>query len=187
MPSFKTLLSAAAVAGAMAMAPVVASATTVTVQDNGLALSLPPVSGTSANPYVVNTGDTYDVNITATKADVGNSVSNALYFLNNSSANTLLSFASLIPNDPTPFSSASLSYSVNGGAFTSIVLGALTPTFIDVLSGQSVQILATVTANYAGAKLDYTLSPVPVPAAGLLLLGGIGAFGTLRRRKKATA
>lgn len=184
MPSFKTLLSAAAVAGAMTLAPVVASATTVSVLDNGM---VPSATGTSGNPFVVKTGDTLHVNIAAKDADVGNSVSNALYFLNSSSANTLLSFASLIPNDPTPFSNASLSYSVNGGAFTSIALGALAPTFINVLSGQSVEILATMTANYGGANLDYTLSPVPVPAAGLLLLGGIGAFGTLRRRKKATA
>lgn len=38
-----------------------------------------------------------------------------------------------------------------------------------------------------GATVVNDLAPVPVPAAGLLLIGGLGALGAMRARKKAKA
>ena len=34
---------------------------------------------------------------------------------------------------------------------------------------------------------DLSAAPVPLPAAGWLLLGGLGAIGALRRRRRAAA
>ncbi|MEO0567487.1 MAG: VPLPA-CTERM sorting domain-containing protein [Pseudomonadota bacterium] len=45
--------------------------------------------------------------------------------------------------------------------------------------------LLYVAANGNPSVLEVELSAVPIPAAGFLLLGGIGALGAMRRRQKA--
>ncbi len=41
--------------------------------------------------------------------------------------------------------------------------------------------------NFADLYFEYTVTPIPLPAAGFLLLGGLGALGALGRRRKAKA
>ncbi len=42
-----------------------------------------------------------------------------------------------------------------------------------------------VTTRLGGITVDVTAPPVPLPAAGFLLLGGFGALAAVKRRKKA--
>ena len=175
----KTLALATVAAGALAIAPIAANAVTVAVTENGIT---PAVGdGTSGNAYSVGNGDLFHVVLTTTTAN--EVIDNTLYFQNNSSETSLLSFASVIPTGS--FTDPSVEYSLDGTNFFGVPIGSSTQ--LTVASGATVRFRAQGTGTQIGAALDYTLAPVPVPATGLLLLGGIGAFGALRRRKKHAA
>lgn len=181
----KVLAFAGASSLALAVAPMAASATTLTtattVFDNTTSVT-GSTGTTTGNPFLVGNADSYDLSYYVGAGDTINSI---YYFKNVSSAPAFLSFASTIPGDP--FSSQSVQLSTDGGAtFTSAPINTGTLQ-IAIAKNGLLEVWAQATATGTG-KLDYTVAPVPVPATGLLLLGGIGAFGALRRRKKkATA
>lgn len=47
--------------------------------------------------------------------------------------------------------------------------------------------ISNLVANGGQGDINVDLTPVPVPAAGLLLVGALGALGVLRRRNRKTA
>jgi hypothetical protein len=67
------------------------------------------------------------------------------------------------------------------GQWTQLVLDLM----VTVAGNYQVYVGATGTSNNRGAFVDnIALAPVPVPAAGLVLLGGLGALAGLRRKRK---
>jgi len=60
------------------------------------------------------------------------------------------------------------------GSFSADLSGGATPTFFLQYSGAS-----------GGETINIGIAAVPVPAAGFLLLGGLGGLAALKRRKKA--
>ncbi len=68
------------------------------------------------------------------------------------------------------------------------LMGYVAATFAPILAKViSFTVLDTNDAyGYAdGALAGVGIAPVPVPAAGLLMVGGLGGLAALRRRKKA--
>ena len=60
------------------------------------------------------------------------------------------------------------------------VIGALSTLYFDWTYGKAYN---STTFNHP--QINFTVSRVPVPAAGLLLAGALGGLGALRRRRKA--
>ncbi len=70
---------------------------------------------------------------------------------------------------------------VRRGQWTQLVLDLM----VTVAGNYQVYVGATGSSNNRGAFVDnISLAPVPVPAAGLVLLGGLGGLAALRRKRK---
>ena len=56
---------------------------------------------------------------------------------------------------------------------------------VDLSNGDTPQFLLEFSNASAGGVINISVTAVPVPAAGFLLLGGLGGLAALKRRKKA--
>jgi hypothetical protein len=101
-----------------------------------------------------------------------NGIDNLTINLYDSSSNLLASGSGHRSPSSTPFNQSGVA--LGAGAYLLTVLGTVT-------AGHSAFVLVSLAANDVGQ--------VPIPAAGLMLLTGLGALGGLavRRRAKATA
>lgn len=170
--ALKTFALAAAATAALALAPMAANASIVTVTDGG--------------SYAFNPSDNYSfykdlaagsgagmVSFTFNTVGVTTGVVAGSVFLT-TGANLMNGVAQWISNG-TVLAQKDIGYSSGYNLLNTI----FSP-------GNDY----TLKLSWDGVKSDGILSAqvnvVPVPAAGVLLLGGLGAMGALRRRKKAT-
>jgi len=93
-----------------------------------------------------------------------------------------------------PANSIGLSYSINGGTATAIPVTAITTPPIGFAglstilgAGDVLSFFVEGTAGQSGNQVTFAVetAAVPVPAALLFGMTGLGAFGAMRRKKKA--
>lgn len=87
-----------------------------------------------------------------------------------------------------------MEWSVNGGSWTHVGATIPTPVVIGANNVTSFSVRASNVNTFFGLVPELndnftlasaTISPVPVPAAGLMLVGALGGLAALRRKRKA--
>lgn len=150
-----------------------------------VALSLAPVSASaltfySVPGYVVG-GGTYEIGSGLQKVNALSVNGEAAGSFTITVANNLASLARF------SFDFGSLFFNTTFPSYTIAYDGTIVtaPFTTSLAGGESKDIVVSYGTLGAGDRFAATLSSVPVPAAGLLLLGALGAAGALRRRKPA--
>lgn len=100
---------------------------------------------------------------------------------------TVVDFSEAANNGGSPFSATfqffsgvtPLGFSFQDGATQNTVIGTFN------LPGEEVTGTVEGTGGSANFKVSIDIAPVPLPAAGMLLVGALGGLGAMRRRKKS--
>lgn len=183
---FKTLAVAAVAAGAVAVVPMVASATSMT-PGNTTAYELGTTSttnlyfwqsSTASGAYLpVGDSETLDFLFTATTAIPSVGQGSYLPTVGGSGVTGYVAWFN-----------ADSSGNKIGSALTTAALSSSAATVSTSFAANDYKIFEIYWDPLPQSQImQATVSTVPVPATGFLLLGGIGAFGALRRRKKKAA
>ena len=197
MINLATLMKSALVGAVMAMAPLAASAATCNIGACG-------VSGVD--------GQSLSGNVVFQLEDISNGAGETFEFIANFLNDTSVNGSALVTVlqfEPTGFGTiANLMLTITGPAaiapqifaITDAVGNAINPTGNDVVlgidltgaAGSSIFFSLTGTALLGSSSgtppdLDLIISPVPLPAAGFLLIGALGGLGALSRRRKKAA
>jgi len=170
-------LKALAVAAVVAVTPLAASATTFLVDDGIYTLDAPGAAPFLGNVDALGGAGDFTVTFSATPTNYGEmelTIGGGFLAL---------------------FDDLKVGWQTVGGSVLTAIdpivegTGILQTTFDVVNSTQKLvfswtdSVDSTVGGTLEGRGFDFEVSPVPVPAAGFLLIGALGALGVARRRK----
>lgn len=180
MIELRTILKSALAVSAVALAPAMASAATVTEMSTNNAV---PYSLDSANDlYRWDTQDEF----------AGSNAGETYFFAFSASDLPQGTNTSMTVNRTGDFENLQVVWSsdmvIDGGdtALTFTDLGNLSVAdFSFAIPASPYYLITTYDSVSNGGNLDYAVSAVPVPAAGFLLLTAIGGIAATRRRRKA--